>query len=71
MAYGGYLKTMKEITLKEFREKYDGAPYSIDEVASIARHVKDCKTLKMAAKKYLEAEEEFLEKLKELDFEIG
>lgn len=47
------------------------APYSIDEVAYIAKHVEDCKTLKMAAKKYLKAEEEFLEKLKELNFEIG
>jgi len=66
---GVIFKTM--ITLKEFVEEYNMAPKSIDEVAYIARNVKDCKALRMAAKKYLEAENKFLEILKELNFEIG
>jgi len=69
---GVIFKTMENITLKEFVEKYK-VPLLISRhisgLALVARNVKDSKKLRMAAKKYLEAENKFLEILEELNFE--
>lgn len=57
--------------LKEFREKYSGAPLPLDEFAGLATEVEDDPFLKVTAIEYLHCKEDFLEALNDVEVEIG
>ena len=54
-----------------FRENYDGAPISLEEFAFGAEQVDDNKRLSNAAKRYIEAQDEFELMLDEVGIEVG
>lgn len=54
-----------------FLEKLNHAPLCTDEVAHAASQIKDSPKLAKAAKKWLQADEEFSEALEEVGFEFG
>lgn len=58
-------------SLSVFLEKLNHAPYCTDEVAYAASKIKDSPKLAKAAKKWLEADEEFSKALEEVGFEFG
>lgn len=59
------------MNFNEFREKYNYAPFTISDIASMAAKLKDAKEVRQAAKQYLEAERRFEAVLEKNDFEIG
>jgi len=59
------------MTLEEFREKYDGAPYELYEFAYLASEVIDCKELALTGEAYLAAREQMQKMLQKYDVEQG
>ena len=56
--------------LVEFKDKFDGAPYTLAEFAEGARKIDDCEPLSSAATKYLSTLDDFEMEL-EKHIEIG
>ncbi|MFA5313464.1 MAG: hypothetical protein WC375_09155 [Methanomassiliicoccales archaeon] len=61
----------KGMTLEEFLENYDGAPFDTDEAANLASYISDSPELSKAAKVYLKARRELDYRLEEVGFEFG
>jgi len=59
------------MSLEEFMEKYDGAPYSEEDFAIAAADVEDCPELKQSALDYMAAMDSFASTLDRIGVEIG
>lgn len=59
------------MTLADYKENYDGAPFHLYEFAEGARDVTDCPELSEAGKAYLAAMEHMEEILAKYDIEVG
>lgn len=59
------------MNLQEFKEKYNNAPYTMNEFAEGASLVIDAGTLSGLADNYLEAKEAFEAELTEVGIELG
>jgi len=59
------------MTTKEFMENYDGAPYSLEEIANIASEIEDNEDLQNAALDFIEATDRLEEALEDIEFEFG
>lgn len=59
------------MTVKEFLKDFNYAPYSLEEVAELARRVVDNNELRWKANKMLETREEFKHILEDIGFEQG
>lgn len=55
----------------DFKDQYDGAPYSLEDVAWAARQVEDNPKLQRAGSLFFAASEEFAAALEEANIEIG
>ena len=56
---------------KQFLETYNGAPYSLEEIANIATDIDDNEDLQNAALNFLEANNKLEEELEYIGFEFG
>ena len=56
---------------KQFLETYNGAPYSLEEIANIASEIDDNEDLQNAALSFLEATHKLEEELEYIEFEFG
>jgi hypothetical protein len=63
--------TEKRITLEEFKEKVNGAPWELCEFAEEAENVRDCDELRDAAVHYLQALRKFEDELEDREIEVG
>lgn len=59
------------MTVKEFLEKYDGAPYMLYEVAELVSEITDDTNFADSAKAFLEVKENFEIILDDIGFEFG
>jgi hypothetical protein len=64
-------KKDKALTLEQFRQKYNWAPYELHEFAQGAEDIVDCERLALAASKYLYWREQFKCLLEEHEIEVG
>lgn len=58
-------------TVKEFLEKYNYAPYDLEEIAELASEVTDDEDFAGAAKSFLERKQNFEMMLDNIGFEFG
>ena len=56
---------------KQFLETYNGAPYSLEEIANIATDIDDNEDLQNAALDFIEATDRLEEALEDIEFEFG
>jgi len=58
------------MTIEEFKEKVDGVPLTLDEVAELMTQCDD-EGMKYTGSDYINATEDLLDKLEELEIELG
>lgn len=59
------------MTLTEFIEKADGAPWELERVAELATEVTNVPELREAAQEFLAWRQEFLDQLEAFEVELG
>lgn len=59
------------MTLEEFKENVDGAPYEVDKVAYLMSQITNDVSIKIIGEKYMQAEDDLFSALEELGIELG